>query len=233
MKYIVKQINPEYQESPLYTFKDEIENIFILGNRDFCGVNVDEYNEFINQLESVLTAIDEGFGEFYYQYENLEECLKNELYGSVEMNEKIIETWEKLLNDNFDIDSYADVCCALDLYTGKTWKYTTIRGCCQGDWQNVIYCIDNWNNEDIKRLEIEYFNIGSEWLIYENPIEDEVLTSKNFDINDIDYDYGTYCYNWSDEGIRQEIADCIGCNVKDVVLFKFDGYTRIVNYTMV
>lgn len=235
MKYIVKQINPEYQKSPFYTFREieGLENIFIFGNRDFCGVNVNEYDEFINQIESVLSAIDDGFGETYWQYESFEECLKNELYGSIEMNEKIIENWEKLLNNDFDIDSYADICNALGLYTGKEWDYTIIKGCCQGDWQNVIYCVDDWSNEDIKRIEIEYFNLGSKWLICENPIEDEELTSEDFDIDNIEHDFSMYCYSWNDNGIKEEIADCIGCNVEDVVLFKFNGYTRIANYTMI
>ena len=45
--------------------------------------------------------------------------------------------------------------------------------------------------------------------------------------------FSVYCTEWSDDGIREEIAGaCYNVNPEDVVLLVFDGYTQTPKYEM-
>ena len=98
------------------------------------------------------------------------------------------------------------------LYTGKRWEKTTIRGCCQGDWQECLYCPDAISN--LYAFETIYFNTGTEFSIsFDNP-ENEDFES----IYCVDYNY------------KREIADAYGVKESDVVLYEFTGYKKIPQY---
>lgn len=226
MKYIARQINPEYQSSPMWTFFDEsnYDGLFILADRGCKGINEDVYNEFVEQLEAVQTEIENGFGEYSWQYENFTECLKFELYNGLEKDNYNVEEWEKLF-ENFDADSYDDVCRALSLIDGNEWDYQSIHGCVQREWAYVIYNTSLWDENAINKIEIEYFNLGTEWAVSFDGIEiDENEIDNDFDIADSVDDWCTmYVYNWSDDGQRAEIADAIGCKAEDVIMFEYAG----------
>lgn len=229
MKYIAKQINPEYQESPMNY--DEYENLFIVSARDCYGVNEKEYNEFIEKLDNVFDSIDDGFGAEYWQYENLAECLHFELYDgdSTEMTDELVEKWEKFF-ENYHTTS--DICEALEIFTGDEWNCKEIHGCCQGDWACVVYNLKHWNDENIKNIEIEYFNLGTDWMINENGVEETELESDDFDLDNYD-GCCYYVYSWDVDGQREELANIIGCNASDVVMFAHDGYITKSKYKIV
>lgn len=111
------------------------------------------------------------------------------------------------------------ICRALSRVTGKRYKSRTIRGTCQGDWQNV-YFPDYYTDIIIKTLEIEYFNTGSEWMIWTDDETEEEA-------------YSLYCYEWSDDEIKAEIAANTGGTPENVTLYKFAGYTKTAFYTEV
>jgi hypothetical protein len=110
----------------------------------------------------------------------------------------------------------------LNALTGGNWIQTTIRGCCQSDWQDIIYDSEKYTRDDIQRLEIEYFNTGSEWIIHDENTEPKTPDEIS--------GYSVYCYGWNGEQIRAEIADAAGVKPEDVVLFKFSGYTQTAKY---
>lgn len=104
------------------------------------------------------------------------------------------------------------LCEGLELLTGRKYRYRTIHGCSQGDWQEIIYPAEygrNW----FDAFETEYFNTGTEWTV------------------DPDGDcFSVYVISWSDDGIRREIADACGCNADDVVLLRFIGWRKTPEY---
>ena len=85
---------------------------------------------------------------------------------------------------------------ALKLYTGKTWDRVTIRGTCQGDWQEVYFPVDEYSRETLQALEVEYFNTGTEWEISRADAPED--------------SYSLYCYSIGPDGIRAEIAAAEG-----------------------
>jgi hypothetical protein len=102
---------------------------------------------------------------------------------------------------------------ALHLLTGKRYDVRTIRGYCQGDWQTVFYPVEDYSREALDILEIEYFNLGTEWAV-------------NVDGCDV------YVYAYSDtpEKIRAEIAAAVGAQVEDIQLHVFAGWERTPEY---
>lgn len=129
--------------------------------------------------------------------------------------------WRALLL-NFDAGAITDddaIITALQLITGREYDAAQICGCCQGDWNNIIYPSE-YGREWLREFEIEYFNLGDEWRICEgDPDRDE--------------NYYIYTHAWNDDGKRAEIAAAAGVDPGDVVLYCFDGYIKTAEYRTV
>lgn len=108
---------------------------------------------------------------------------------------------------------------ALHLVTGKRYEKRTIHGCCQGDWQEVYYPVADYSPEALYTLEIEYFNLGSEWQI---KTEEEDPDG-----------YSLYCYTTGPDCIREEIANATGEKPENITLRIFDGWKQIPVYAEV
>ena len=117
------------------------------------------------------------------------------------------------------------LCQALQLITGAEWDYSEIRGCCQGDWQNVIYKAASWSSTALEAFEMEYFNLGTEWIIHDEETEPEAPE----DING----YGVYITAYDEDETRQQLADAIGCSPEDVVMYAYNGSYSVDTYKLV
>ena len=211
MKIYAKQVPPEHQESPLF-FGEWPENVFVFGNRYFMDhagrledirrslediADVCNGYGYTNNLLDVIPARDDG--RKYTRQERLKIAALAEEYA---------ETGTR--------DERAVLCDVLELITGQKYDYATIRGCSQGDWQEIIYQAE-YGREWLRNFEMEYFNTGTEWCISENDPES-------------DDNYYFYSHSWNNDGIRDEIAAYAGVNPCDVVLYEFTGWSRSPEY---
>lgn len=217
MKIYAEQVAPEYQESPLF-MGEWPENVYIFGNRHFN----DHGAEYIENIKnSMYDAADElkqlQRGQSYYNsfIDIIEDVLPAPENGREYSRVERLQ-WRALLL-NFDAGAICDddaITAALELITGDEYDAATIRGCCQGDWNNIIYPAE-YGREWLREFEIEYFNMGAEWRIY---------------TDDDENGFYMYTHEWSDDGQRAEIADAAGADPADVVLYAFDGWTRTPKY---
>lgn len=219
MKIYAKQVPPEYQESPLY-MGDWPENVFVFGNR--------HYNDHSGRLEDIRRGL-ENISDIYDDMRNGESWTRNGNLGAAMWYElprddgrgySRAERLElvKLAQKYCDCSSSKEnnvLCAVLELVTGQEYDAATIRGCCQGDWQNIIYPAE-YGREWLEAFEAEYFNTGEQWIVDPD--------GENLSV---------YVTGWSDEQKRAEIADAAGCDPGDVVLYAFDGWSRIPNYSEV
>lgn len=225
MKIYAKQVPPEYQESPLF-LGDEFwpDDVFVFGNRDY-NQHADTLNDLRTALENIVEVFDDmQYGEgwtndlaYAIQCELPEEYRRE--YSRPERL-KMVE----LANEYCFAKSYEEndvLCKVLELITGKTWDNGTIRGCCQGDWQDIIYPAE-YGPEWLKCFESEYFNTGSEWIIH----DDETPPDGPEDI----FGVSIYCHGWSDDEIKKEIAESFGGTAENVVLYKFTSWKRMAQY---
>lgn len=217
MKLYAKQIAPECQESPLFFEEDFPENIILTGNKSYNSHTTWEYDNIIQEYE-VLCEHYENIKAGESCYKNVTELLKDYFPGkySTKQIHKFKEVLEKYgTRYHYEGDYVLDM---LEVLTGKEWRKRTICGCCQSDWQYIIYPWKEWTNEEIKAFETMYFNNGSEWIIH----DDESTPEGPEEISG----YSVYCTSWDNEGIKKELANAAGYEVEEVILYEFSGYTK-------
>lgn len=210
MKIIAKQIAPEYQNSPLIQFDEFPENVFVFGNSHYNEHATDVFRNIpylLDELSEELEYLRKGYKPHSDLSVILEAFTGKHDYTRAERLQWV-EILDKWINTD---DENALFCDVLKLLTGDDYTSATIKGCCQGDWQHVIYPAE-YGREWLKSFEIEYFNLGSEWMIGED---------------DDAPDYAIYC---TTDNPRQEIADVTGAKPDDVILYAFDGWTRVPKY---
>ena len=218
MKIYAKQVPPEHQESPLFD-NEWPENVYVFGNR--------HYNQHADRLEEIRRALDDLASEWgdmndggssYYEswIDALNDILPPDATRSEYTRQERLELAKLAAQFEWCSSSAENsiLCRVLELITGREWESGTLHGCCQGDWQDIIYPAE-YGREWLEAFEAEYFNTGSEWCVKEN--ED-------------DPGYYQYCTGWNDDLIRAEIASAAGCDPCDVVLFKFTGWSRSASY---
>jgi hypothetical protein len=213
MKIYAKQVPPEYQESPLF-MGEWPENVFVFGNRNYTAhaerlEDIKQALEDIydicngwscyNKLSDVIPARDDG--REYTRAERLTLARLAQNYQEYSYNSD---------------DENAVLCDVLELITGQKYEYATIRGCCQGDWQEIIYPAE-YGDAWLYNFETEYFNTGAEWRISENDPES-------------DDNYYFYTHEWRDDDIKEEIAIAAGVDPGDVILYMFTGWSRSPEY---
>ena len=208
MKVYAKQINPAYQESPLYLSDVWPDGVVFTGNRDFNKHTIPAWDK----LDNVERVADSYGPEAWCK--NVTEAL-NDLVPRDDgkgYNARQVHKWKKLLA-GWDIADDECKAKALSLITGKKYDYTTLRGCCQGDWIDIFYPAAEWDRKALYNLEADYFNTGSEWIIHDEEAEPETPEYIS--------GYSVYCYGWNTDSIKDEIKSITGA--EEVVLYEYSG----------
>lgn len=184
-----KRIKAEYTVSPFDTYEEAF-SCAIDGNKNLYSWKSFEYNDVMNALND---------GDIYDLLENTQDikeiitCLDNHFCILREL--KVDEAWT-LRQKIIDYESHPyniTLCEILTIVTGSQWGWTTLRGSVQREWNTFYYDTTIWSQEDIKRLEIEYFNLGTE---YE--------CSYHEDMRNSDW---IYCHGSNWEENKKEILD--------------------------
>lgn len=235
MKIYAKQISPEFQESLIFEEGLFPENMVVCGNRDFKERKTAVFTLVENALDNgdlqeALEDLETG-GYYYSFYESAREALEEFLPASLgEYSQDDITALQGLVKA-YTQCSRAETnnifCRVLSIVDGKKWGWKIIRGCCQGDWNEIFYPVDDWSREALAAFEIEYFNMGSEWIIDDGEFNPD--TDSPLNING----YSVYVTAQDEEGIRKELAAVEDCSPADLVLYVFEGYTRIPQYKAV
>jgi hypothetical protein len=228
MKYIAKQVPPEAQESPIYTCDSSyIDGLIFSGNRDYqdrFGTNTDSFTYAKRELEdgylwADLVAIDERrFGDTIFK--NATEAITDRFPREKPYTTREIGKIKKIVYKYGEIgtDDNLTVCELLEIVSGEYWGVCEIHGCCQGEWQTVIYRRDLWDYESLHTIESEYFNTGTEWLVY---AEGEDYADGDFYTAAYDVDF-----------IRLLIARDFGIDPADIDMHVFDGLDVEERYTI-
>ena len=233
MKIYAKQVPPKYQESPLFYNNVFPDNIAVCGNKDYKEHLPDTFERVREALENgeLAEALEDIGTEGYYSewYESPEQAIKELLPAeNREYSTEDILSLEKLVpeysNASRRNDEYSILCKVLSIVTGKEWEYQQINGYCQSDWNYIFYPVEQWDKESLAAFESEYFNTGTEWIVNDGNFDPENDSPEN--INGC----SVYCTTWSEDGIKEEIADGEGVDPADIVLYAFEGYTKTPLY---
>ncbi len=233
MKIYAKQVPPEYQESPLF-LGDEFwpDGIILDGNRDYNSHTTELYDRILQAYDDAAEEIENlDLRNGYAAYTNATEAI-NDYFPALEYREKPYNTRDiHRIREALRMYGTADyyngryITAMLDAITGGDWKNGTIRGCCQGEWQHIIYDANRWSRTDIDIFETEYFNTGTEWIIHDGNADPDGP-------EDID-GYSIYCHGWRLEDIKLEIADAAGNPGAEVILYQHTGYKKLSTWEAV
>lgn len=220
-----RQIRPEYQESPLMWGDIYPDDLIVCGNRHYQNHTIDVYDLFMDNWEFVYDAMKDCAEKYEYRrYNTVTEAIMDNFppQHKRKYTSRDIHAWKSILEEMCYREEEKTICKALDLITGRSWNFTEIHGCCQGDWQTVIYCTDTWNSSALREFEMEYFNLGTEWMIHDGSEAPETP-------EDID-GYTVYCATYDDDETRRIIADSAGVDPADVIMYAYDGTEMIIKY---
>ena len=80
------------------------------------------------------------------------------------------------------------VCLYLTLKTGKKWENKSVYGYCQGDYVNVVYCEDCYNEKSVRVIGELYMGCGKEFSItFLNEAGEENDTVYGYYVADCEY----------------------------------------------
>lgn len=210
MKYFVRQVEPKLQTCPFKMFGL---GIVFKGNPHYIDHYCSEWDyalRFIRRANtySYLDLSDKELRQ------NIEEDIPREKGYS----DEDVDTIRSLIADYQTADTTAKENSAfigiLNIFTSRTWVRRTIRGCCQGEWQIIYYPEEEFSDQDIKNIEIEYFDMGYEWIVHDQdntPEKPEDVTG-----------YSVYTHGWNTETNRKELAEYLCCEPEDIVMWEYD-----------
>lgn len=227
-----KQIPPEYQESRL--FDDErtgTDYINVTGNRHYISRTSPLFDRVLDTLDNgelseVLDDMQNG-GYYSGSYRNATEAINDLLAPEkARYSTRDIHALKELVKAYAESGKENDILCkVLSVVTGREWEWQIIRGCCQGDWNEIFYPVEEWSREALDAFETMYFNTGEEWVIH----DEENIPEGPEEVNG----YSCYTVSGTEEGTRKELAEIAGCSPDDLVLWAFDGFIQVPQYKAV
>ena len=195
-KIIAKEVNPSYVDFSYYFDDDGLKSaggencaVYIVpgDRRRYSGFNMDEYQEIVQQAQAVIDDYKDGYP--------IDETLKE---------------WAKHA-DTSDTDSIAEY---LTLTTGEEWAVKAFTGYSQGDYCEVVYCINHYTPEHINEIGKFWLGCGTEFCI--------------------DGCYGYYVpdtIRWQEgETLRKYLAELYGCKPEELEIYLYDGEHVVTDY---
>ena len=195
-KIIAKEVNPSHIDFSYYFDDDGLKSVggkncavyIVSGDRKrYSGFNIEEYREIELHAQAVIDDYENGYP--------VEETLKE---------------WAKCANPC----NTSDIAEFLTITTGEEWNVRAFRGYSQGDYCEVIYCVNRYTPEHITEIGKFWLGCGTEFCI--------------------DGCYGYYVpdtIRWKEgETLRKYLADCYGCKPEELEIYLYDGEKIVTKY---
>lgn len=217
-KYAAYQVAPENQQSPLLLIDEFFpDNISVFGNREY-------QRRYSKEVKDIMKSLKDNDLDWKLNCtENVNEerdVLEDWFTDAKKLDDEKIHRLAGLVRGDVAYKYRQDVYCGIfSILTGKQYDFQCIRGCCQSDWNYVYYVHDEWTDIEIDKFCTEYFNTGTEWMIYEE--------------EDVDSPVYYYTHYWDVDLSRDELAEMIGCKPEEIQMFEFAGYVKTPKYTEV
>ena len=127
-------------------------------NNYYSGINEKEFKYITDDLDAVIDEVDNLINGYSTGYKNIKEIMSD---YDMEYNPHSAHKLKKIL----DLDYVESVCLFLSLKTGKSWKKQSVCGYCQGDYVEVVYCDEYYNEKSARIIGELYLGCGKEFSI--------------------------------------------------------------------
>lgn len=203
-KLFIEQAIDEYGDAFIFNILDNefYNNVIVIKSRDFNEINNSEYGELYDAIKKraddmagMLEDIKNNENDIYnsaidciIDMLDLSPSLAPGADQADEINDAAAAYWYNKISFN----EYA--AALLTALTPHKWNCCTLRGCCQGDWINILYPADVYSDNDIKEYECYFFGMYYEYnaryngdnITYfysDNYIHDEIINYIAADFN--------------------------------------------------
>lgn len=224
MKYIAKQIPFDKQESNFdYSC---YEDCIIYGNNEFISYTNDIFDHMVKVFENGYLhedidniPVNSSFSEYRKVIEDYFPIVYHDYkqYRTEDYTDNEIDIIRYAVDqyDYFGMYNQRDLISqVLSVLTEKQYNYKEIHGTTQGEWNVIYYPVNDYTDDQINIIEMEYYNTGYEFIID---------TEDGFNIS-------VYVHSYDDDDIKIELSDCVGCKPEEIELHHFTGYATIPIY---
>lgn len=221
--YLIQQDNDYIEFDYYFNFKEEAEyqKFAIEGGRGYQSFKFKEYEAIESEFDYFLQQMDDIKHKTCYAHYNTITDLLNNIFpksNGKKYTSKEIHAYKELYNriefeNNYDYQHY--ICDILYFMTGTKYTTTSIHGCSQGDYAEVIH--PYLSKEKIDYIEACYFGTGTEYRCYIIDSE-KVLTVD--ELKELDDDFWDYTAEWSEERYKAIIAKQMQIPIENVVLYR-------------
>ena len=123
------------------------------------GINGTDFNYVVSDLNAVIDEIDTLLNyESGYSYKNIKEIM---LDYDLNYNSHNAHKLKTIL----DIGYIDAITMFLSMRTGKSWKSLQVCGYCQGDYTDVVYCSEKYDDKTARIIGELYLGCGKEFSI--------------------------------------------------------------------
>ena len=243
INYLIKEIPATYSDFTFYFDDDGLSEkggdfcytLFIIYDEGYgrkSGLNIDTYKKITDEADEIISCFDDiknGYREFYASYKAVMEDYKIP-YSAKRCHD--LKEWAARAdaNDDDDIAEY------LTIKTGRKWDTGCVRGYCQGDYVDIVYCPEFYSG-GIEAYGEVYLGCAKEFSItYLNESYDIDDESLDYDIDDASGDtvYGYIvadCQANTDDDYKKLVCDMEGIPEEETVLQMIDGYSTHTIYS--
>ena len=226
MKNIIREVAPEWAELRDFFDDDGLTekggeycyNLFIV-SRDrwggMSGFNLDEYERVSKQAEEVLDGFsdaDNGVTHWDGARITYKDTMQDAGIAYNPRKCHALREWAKTA----DYDKPESIAAFLTVTTGKRWGVTGVHGYSQGDYVDVVYCVDHYDDPRV---------YGEIWL----------GCAKEFCVIDLDENgeeadsVGGYivadCQAWDDQEYKRLVCQWADIRPEETRLEMIDGST--------
>lgn len=215
-----KTLNPEYFDYRVYDIREDDGNeVIIDGGRDYHSIDNKGY---LAAIKKLINEYDSYTYDYYY-HGSIKEFL-SDMLPKKENGKRLSPKEMAFLKKGLDYSSYSNeeiICDCLSVITGKIWRHKGLRGCCQGDYVDAYYPVEDEITKYLDWIEAWFFGTGIEIMIHDEdnePKDAEEVTGYTF-----------YTASWRVEDLKKEIRDYVGAKEDvDVKLWLYDKTRRIL-----
>ena len=216
-KIIAKEVNPAYVDFSYYFDDDGLKSVggencavYIIPADRRSGFNMEEYREIEEKAKAIIDGFRDVSAKWPYGYATYKEVMEDNAIPYISHTCHLLKKWAEYANP-YDTGDIAEF---LTITTGEKWAVRSFTGYSQGDYCEVVYCVNRHTPECINEIGKFWLGCGTE-----------------FSIDDC---YGYYVVDtirWQEgETLRKYLADCYGCEPEELEIYLYDGEKIVTKY---
>lgn len=182
----------------------------------YSALNKEDFEDLKKDVSYCLTDVEDKIDGYNDYFKSVKEIME---YYNLPYNPTNCKKLKDLANGE-DFESPKTLAAYLSIKTGKKWDTYVSRGYCQGDYAEIVFCRDNYKEDDLNIISDMYWGMGKEFCILFDGDEDNAV-------------YGYYiadCEYRTNEDLKTYFCKMEGFEEDETVLEMISGSRTYTKY---